>query len=231
MHLLRDRTGCILAAARCGRSAEAALRFQGPGTTRWYDGEKRTVASQHSCSGAIVQDVWQVAQAAAVLVWVRALPSHGRARTALGLRQPVKEVSGSPLAKLSDSTWVNIFQNPARRRTREPLWKSPGCTWALPRLLAPLGSPLRRLWAPSLNTRDVSFKIEAKQESKRCARNLKTICDAVRPEGCQTTYAKGHPRNASPEETCAKDGPDLCTRERFVKHGKHSQEAHCSNLR
>jgi hypothetical protein len=100
-----------------------------------------------------------------------------------------------------------------------------------PRLLAPLGSPLRRLRDPRLNTRDVSFKIEAKQESKRCARNLKTICDAVRPEGCQTTYAKGHARNASPEETCAKDGPDLCTRERFVKHGKHSQEAQCSNLR
>ena len=169
--------------------------------------------------------------AAAVIVRVRALPSHGCPRPALGLRQPVKKVSGSPLAKLSDSTWVNIFQNPARRRLREPLWKSPGCTWALPRILAPLGSPLRRLWAPRLNTRDVSFKIEAKQESKRCARNLKTICDAVRPEGCQTTYAKGHPRNASPEETCAKDGPDPCTRERFVKHGKHSQEAHCSNLR
>lgn len=157
MHLWRDRTGCIVAAARCGRSDDAALRFQGPGTTRWYDGEKRTVASQHSCSGAIVQDVWQVAQAATVLVWVRALPSHGSARTALGLRQPVKEVSGSPLAQLSDSTWINIFQNPARRRTREPLWKSPGCTWAHPRLLAPLGSPLRRLWAPSQIMHDVSF--------------------------------------------------------------------------
>ena len=90
----------------------SSRRFQGPGTTRWYDGEKRTVASQHSCSGAIVQDVWQMVQAAAVLVWVRALPSHGRARTALGLRQPVKEVSGSPFAKLSDSTGSLFFKTP-----------------------------------------------------------------------------------------------------------------------
>ena len=149
MHLWRDKTGCSLAAARCKRNVEAAaLRFQGPGTTRWYDGEKCTVASPHSCSGAIVQDVWQVAHAAAVFVWVRAPRSHGRARTARGLRQPVKEVSGSPLAKLSDSTWVNVFQNPARRRLREPLWKSSGCTWALPRLPAPPGISL----APSLGS-------------------------------------------------------------------------------
>jgi hypothetical protein len=125
--------------------------------------EKRTVLSQHSCSGAVGQDVWQVAQPEGRSCRLRLVGLGvliAAPEKSSELRQPVKKVSGSPLAQLSDSTWVNILQNPARRRLVDPLRKSSGCKWALPRLLAPLGSPLRRLWALRLNTNDVSCQIE-----------------------------------------------------------------------
>ena len=190
MHLWRDSpwfcSGEVQSQCRGGSSPRGSST---KGSSRSAQRRLNTVALAQSFK---MSGKWRNQRgAAAVIVWVRALPSHGCPRPALGLRQPVKKVFGSPLAKLSDSTWVNIFQNPARRRLVDPLRKSSGYKWALPTLLAPLGSPLRRLWAPRLNTNDVSFKVAWEQDSKRCARNQSKICDALRPEGCQTVYAKG----------------------------------------